>query len=70
MYMLFVKEERERQGVSVRALAEMAEISKTYLSEIERGERDPSVKIICKIAVALNVPLCYLIHCGGGNVQK
>lgn len=50
-----IKEIRTEKGISIRQLAEMTDISKSYLSELENGHYMPSVYVLCKIAVALDV---------------
>lgn len=52
----FIKQQRERSAISVRKLAERAGISNPYLSQIERGLRNPSGEIMKAIARALYVP--------------
>lgn len=42
-------------------LAELAGLSTSYLSQIERGKRDPNLSIIKKIAEALNIPFSILM---------
>lgn len=57
---LFGKNVRERRlalKISQETLANMAEIDRTYLPDIEKGKRNISLKIAEKIANALNVPL-------------
>lgn len=50
-----IKEFRELQGLKQDGLAKMANISKGYLSHLERGERgNPSYKVMKSIADALN----------------
>jgi len=44
-------------GYSQEELAFKAQIHRTYLGGIERGERNPSLKNIAAIAEALKVPL-------------
>jgi transcriptional regulator with XRE-family HTH domain len=51
----FIRQQREVAKVSVRRLAEMAEISNPYLSQIERGLRRPSAEILQQIAKALRI---------------
>jgi len=48
---------RTTKGVSMEALAEHACLSPTYVSEIERGRKEPSVQTLLKVARALNVQL-------------
>ena len=51
----FIKAQREVARMSVRRLAELAEISNPYLSQIERGLRKPSADILQQIAKALQI---------------
>ena len=48
---------REEQRVSLRALAERADISPSFLSQIENGQCSPSISSLEKIVNALNVSL-------------
>jgi len=50
-----VKDLRLRAGYSQEELAGKAGLHRTYMSDIERGERNVSVENIKKIADALNV---------------
>jgi transcriptional regulator with XRE-family HTH domain len=50
-----IKELRLRAGYSQEELASKAGLHRTYMSDIERGERNVSVENIKKIADALNV---------------
>ncbi len=52
-----VMERRISLKMSQEALANMADIDRTYLPDIEKGRRNVSLKIADKIAKALNVPL-------------
>jgi transcriptional regulator with XRE-family HTH domain len=52
-----IKEIRKRKGLSQKELAELSGISQTYLSQIEKvGERNPSVEILQKLSMALELP--------------
>lgn len=46
---------RNQRGLSIEDLAIEADINKNYLSDLERGKRNPTLKIITKIANALNI---------------
>lgn len=46
---------RKAQGLSLEKLAEMADLSVTYVGEIERARKDPSLKTVVRIANALGV---------------
>ncbi|TPW14028.1 MAG: Transcriptional regulator, XRE family [Acidimicrobiaceae bacterium] len=51
----FIKSQRETARMSVRRLAELAGVSNPYLSQIERGLRNPSADILQQIAKALQI---------------
>lgn len=50
-----VRRERKRLGKSQEALALDVEMKRGYLSDLERGTRNPSIKAIARLAAALNV---------------
>lgn len=50
-----IKEVRQSKGISVRKLAEMTGISKTYISDLENNKNIPTIYILCVLAVALEV---------------
>ncbi len=51
----FIRSQREVARISVRRLAELADVSNPYLSQIERGLRKPSAEILQQIAKALQI---------------
>lgn len=57
-----VRKLRLSKGISQEKLAELAEIHRTYIGDVERGTRNISLLNMTKIAVALDVPLSRLIH--------
>ena len=48
-----VKELREQKGFSIEYLANISNVDRTYISDIEKGKRNVSIMIIEKIIVAL-----------------
>ena len=50
-----IRELRRRHGLSQEALADRAQIDRSYMSGIERGVRNTSVLKLAKIAKALGV---------------
>ncbi len=51
----FIRHQRERAEMSIRKLAELADVSNPYLSQIERGLRKPSADILQQVANALRI---------------
>ena len=51
----FIRNQREVASMSMRRLAEVANVSNPYLSQIERGLRRPSAEILQQIAKALKI---------------
>ena len=55
-----LKRLRLEKGLSQEKLALIAEIDRTYIPSIEKGERNVSIVIAEKLAIALNVPITEL----------
>jgi transcriptional regulator with XRE-family HTH domain len=50
-----LREERERQGVSMTVVAEQAGLSQQMVSYVERGLRKPNIDTLLRIAWALKI---------------
>lgn len=50
-----VRKYRDAKGYSQEELAEKADLDRTYISDIERGTRNPGVKNVVCLAKALGV---------------
>jgi transcriptional regulator with XRE-family HTH domain len=48
---------RKQRGLSQETLAEMSRLSRNYISDIERGVRNPSLLAVVGISRALRLPL-------------
>jgi transcriptional regulator with XRE-family HTH domain len=51
----FIRSQRKLAQLSLRELADKTNVSNPYLSQIERGLHEPSVRVLRSIARALNV---------------
>jgi transcriptional regulator with XRE-family HTH domain len=51
----FIKAQRQVANLSLREMARMTDVSNAYLSQIERGLHQPSVRVLRSVADALNV---------------
>ncbi|MFV8366919.1 helix-turn-helix domain-containing protein [Flavobacterium sp. XS1P27] len=49
-----VKQLREQKGFSIEYLANISNVDRTYISDIEKGKRNVSIQIIEKIIIALD----------------
>jgi transcriptional regulator with XRE-family HTH domain len=51
----FIRDRRKAAEMSLRDMARLTDVSNPYLSQIERGLHEPSVRVLKAIAQALNV---------------
>jgi transcriptional regulator with XRE-family HTH domain len=51
----FIRTQRQTANLSLRQLAELTSLSNPYLSQVERGLHEPSVRVLKAISDALNV---------------
>ena len=58
---------RTQKNMSQAELAELADISVSYLSLLERSKRDPNFSTVEKIASALKVPFSILMFLAAEN---
>jgi transcriptional regulator with XRE-family HTH domain len=56
-----LRAERTEKGLTLKQVAEGAHVSVSYLAEIERGEKDPSSRVLESIAKGLDVELNELL---------
>jgi transcriptional regulator with XRE-family HTH domain len=56
-----VRRERLRLGKSQEELALDADMKRSYVSDLERGTRNPSIKAIARLAAALGVEPAVLL---------
>ncbi|MCM1180298.1 MAG: helix-turn-helix domain-containing protein [Clostridium sp.] len=53
---------RTQQKISQEKLSEYSELHPTYIGQIERGEKTPSIETLYKIAKGLHIPLATLVE--------
>jgi transcriptional regulator with XRE-family HTH domain len=46
---------RQKKGWSQEAFADEASLHRTYVSDLERGARNPTISVVDKLATALGV---------------
>ncbi|NBW10627.1 MAG: XRE family transcriptional regulator [Caulobacteraceae bacterium] len=57
-----VRRLRQRSGLSLEALATDIGVSYSYLGEIERGQRNPTLRIVDQVALALGTTPAKLLE--------
>jgi transcriptional regulator with XRE-family HTH domain len=61
----FIRAQRKLANLSLRELAALTDLSNAYLSQIERGLHEPSVRVLRSVAQALGVsPATVLAQAG------
>ena len=53
----FIREQRQLARLSLREMARLTSISNAYLSQVERGLHEPSVRVLHAVSDALGIPL-------------
>ena len=61
----FIKAQRRVANLSLREMARLTDVSNAYLSQIERGLHQPSVRVLRSLAEALNVSAETLLQAAG-----
>jgi transcriptional regulator with XRE-family HTH domain len=51
----FIRSQRKMANLTLRQLADLTKLSNPYLSELERGMHQPSVRVLKQLSDALNV---------------
>ncbi len=66
-----LRAQRVAAELSLRELAELTNVSNAYLSELERGLHEPSLRVLRAIASALGTPLASTLASAGvlGNEE-
>ena len=52
----YIRMQRQMADLSLRGMAELTKVSNAYLSQVERGLHQPSLRVLRAIAEALNIP--------------
>jgi transcriptional regulator with XRE-family HTH domain len=54
---------RRKRGISQMELAEKAQVSHGYISELENNLKSPTIDTVCKLAKALECSIEDLVDC-------
>lgn len=61
----FIRNQRQLANMSLRQMAQLTDVSNAYLSQIERGLHEPSVRVVRSIAKALGTSTETLLNVAG-----
>jgi len=65
-----IAEFRRRKGISQEVLSGLADIGRTHLSAIERGERKPTLETLYRISCALEVSMSEIVSAIEKEIEK
>ena len=65
-----LREARTERGETQRQVADRAGVSVQYLSEIERGRKEPSSEMLAAVGGALDLPLIELARSVGRRLTR
>jgi transcriptional regulator with XRE-family HTH domain len=56
-----IAEQRRKAGLSQEALAHLCDLHSTYISQLERGVKSPTIRVLRSIGKALEIPTSKLL---------
>ena len=62
----FIRSQRQFNQLSQRELAKLADLSDTYMSQLERGMHEPSIRVLRAVADSLGIRASQLIMYAAG----
>lgn len=65
-----IRKLRTERGLSQTELAFRGNFDRNYIGMVERGERNPSLKNLRRIAKALDITLCELFNFESDDTEK
>ena len=61
----FIRAQRKLANLSLRELAHLTDLSNAYLSQLERGMHEPSIRVVKSLAAAFDLPAEVLLERAG-----
>jgi transcriptional regulator with XRE-family HTH domain len=62
----FIRAQRQFHRLSQRELAKLADLSDTYMSQLERGMHEPSIRVLRAVADSLGIKASQMIMYAAG----
>lgn len=66
----FIRAQRQLADLSLRQLADLTEVSNAYLSQVERGLHQPSVRVLKAVSDALGISTETLFRHAGFDADR
>lgn len=66
----FIREQRQLAHLSLRELSRLTSVSNAYLSQVERGIHEPSLRVLRALATALGVPFEEMVRHSDAGVDE
>jgi transcriptional regulator with XRE-family HTH domain len=66
----YLREQRRLQNLSLRELAALTNLSNAYISQLERGLHEPSVRVLRSLSAALNISAANMLAQAGLSVEE
>lgn len=64
----YLREQRRLANLSLRELAALTDLSNAYISQLERGLHEPSLRVLRSLAAALNISAANMLAQAGLSV--
>lgn len=64
-----LKDVRVSKGLSVYKLSQLSDVSTTYIHEIEKGKKQPTVEVLSKLCQAMNVELADFFSSSNNSIE-
>ena len=61
---------RAAKGISQEGLAALADVERSFVGRIERGESNPSFEVLLRLANGLSMPLSELIQAYESDIAR
>lgn len=67
---VIIREHRTNSGRTLRQVSADARMALGYLSEVERGQKEPSSEVLSSLCAALDLPMTELLDKAGAIMRK
>jgi len=65
----YLRTQRELSNMSLRELSRLTQVSNAYLSQVERGLHDPTLRVLWQIGEALQLSMAEIINVAASSAE-